>query len=150
METIAVQEGEYLITTDQHAFDLHAIHDYLSRESYWAQHIPFRTVKKSVEGALCFGVFHDSRQIGFARVITDGAVFAYLADVYILQPYRGRGLSKFLMRTILAHPDLQGLRRILLATNDAHGLYRQFGFTEIPNPEKYMCISNPDPYTKRE
>lgn len=150
METIEVKEGEYVITTDQNKFDFNAIHNYLSTESYWAQNIPFHTVKKSVEGALCFGVFHENKQIGFARVITDGAVFAYLADVFILKPYRGKGLSKFLMRTILAHPDLQGLRRILLATNDAHGLYRQFGFVEIPNPEKYMCISNPNPYTKKK
>lgn len=150
METIAVKEGEYHITSDKALLDLNAIHDYLSKESYWAQNIPFDTVQKAVAGALCFGVFHDNKQIGFARVITDGAVFGYLADVYILEPYRGKGLSKFLMRTILAHPDLQGLRRMLLVTSDAHGLYRQFGFTDVPNPEKFMQRHNPDPYTKKE
>ncbi|HEY9257834.1 GNAT family N-acetyltransferase [Chitinophaga sp.] len=150
MEIITVKEGEYHITSDKARLDLHAIHDYLSKESYWAQNIPFDTVQKSISGALCFGVFHENKQVGFARVITDGAVFGYLADVYILTPYRGKGLSKFLMRTILAHPDLQGLRRMLLVTSDAHGLYRQFGFTEVPNPEKFMQRHNPDPYTKKE
>lgn len=150
METIDVKEGEYHITSDKALLDLHAIHDYLSKESYWAQNIPFDTVQKAVAGSLSFGVFHDNKQIGFARVITDGAVFGYLADVYILEPYRGKGLSKFLMRTILAHPDLQGLRRLLLVTSDAHGLYRQFGFTDVPNPEKFMQRHNPDPYTKKE
>ena len=150
METIEVKEGEYHITSDKARLDLNAIHDYLSKESYWAQNIPFDTVQKAVAGSLCFGVFHENKQIGFARVITDGAVFGYLADVYILEPYRGKGLSKFLMRTILAHPDLQGLRRMLLVTSDAHGLYRQFGFTDVPNPEKFMQRHNPDPYTKKE
>lgn len=149
METNDVKEGEYLISSNKSRLDLDAIYNYLSKESYWAQNIPLEVVRKSVEGALCFGVFHEDKQIGFARVITDSAVFGYLADVYILEPHRGKGLSKFLMRTILAHPDLQGLRRILLVTSDAHGLYRQFGFTDVPNPEKFMQLHNPDPYTKK-
>ncbi|MBO9732201.1 MAG: GNAT family N-acetyltransferase [Chitinophaga sp.] len=149
METIEVKEGAYHISTDKTRLDLNAIHDYLSKESYWSQNIPFDIVEKSIAGSLCFGVYEGNRQIGFARVVTDGAVFAYLGDVYILEPYRGKGLSKFLMRTILAHPDLQGLRRFLLVTSDAHGLYRQFGFTDITNPDKFMHRHNPDVYTKK-
>lgn len=148
METIAVKEGAYHISTDKALLDLNAIYDYLSKESYWSQNIPFDIVEKSIAGSLCFGVYEDDKQIGFARVVTDGAIFAYLGDVYILEAYRGKGLSKFLMRTILAHPDLQGLRRFLLVTSDAHGLYRQFGFTDISNPDKFMHRHNPDVYTK--
>lgn len=150
METIDVHQGEYYISSDKTRLDLNAIHDYLSKESYWAQNIPFDIVQKSVTGSLCFGVFHENKQIGFARVITDGATFGYLGDVYILEPYRGKGLSKFLMQTISAHPNLQGLRRMLLVTLDAHGLYRQFGYTDVPNPEKFMQRHNPDVYTKKE
>ncbi|MGN8039611.1 GNAT family N-acetyltransferase [Chitinophaga sp. 22321] len=150
METTDVMEGEYLVTADKSRLDLHAIHDYLARESYWAQNIPLSIVEKSIAGSLCFGVFHNKQQIGFARLITDSATFAYLADVYILESHRGKGLSKLLMRTVLAHPGVQGLRRMLLVTADAHGLYRQFGFTDVPNPEKFMQLHNPDPYTKKE
>ncbi|PSL46596.1 N-acetylglutamate synthase-like GNAT family acetyltransferase [Chitinophaga niastensis] len=148
METIEVKEGDYIISTDKSKLDEKAIHDFLANESYWAQNIPLSVVKKSLEGSLCFGVFHEDKQIGFARVITDGVAFAYLADVYMLVPYRGKGLSKFLMRTIMAHPHLQGLRRFMLVTADAHELYRQFGFTSVPNPEKIMQIHNPQAYTK--
>ncbi|TWF38816.1 acetyltransferase (GNAT) family protein [Chitinophaga polysaccharea] len=150
METIEIHEGEYTVSTDRSRLDINAIHDYLSRESYWSQNIPFDIVKQSVENSIPFGVYHGQQQIGFARVITDNALFGYLADVYILTPHRGKGLSKLLMRTIMDHPVIKGLRRLLLITSDAHGLYRQFGFTEIPNPEKYMQVHIADLYTKKE
>jgi GNAT superfamily N-acetyltransferase len=149
MQTETVYNGEYSITTDQSKFDLEVIHHYLAYDSYWAQNIPMETVKKMIANSLCFGVCYQDKQIGFARMITDKAVFAYLADVFILPEYRGQGLSKWLMQTILSHPDLQGLRRILLVTSDAHGLYEKFGFELIKNPDKFMHIHNPDVYTKQ-
>ncbi|RFS25055.1 N-acetyltransferase [Chitinophaga silvatica] len=144
-----VTKGEYSITTDKTRFDLTVIHNYLANDSYWAQNIPMDTVVRMIEGSLCFGVFHQDKQIGFARMITDKAVFAYLADVFILPEARGQGLSKWLMETMLQHPDLQGLRRILLVTSDAHGLYAKYGFEPIQNPEKFMNLHNPDVYTKK-
>lgn len=149
MQTETVYNGEYSISTDQSKFDLAVIHNYLANESYWAQHIPMETVQKMIANSLSFGVFHRHEQIGFARMITDKTVFAYLADVFILPAYRGQGLSKWLMQTIISHPDLQGLRRILLVTSDAHGLYEKFGFELIKNPDKFMHIHNPDVYTKQ-
>lgn len=126
--------------------DIAVIHAFLS-QTYWAKGIPVATVQKSIDGALCFGVFHEQNQVGFARVVTDRATFGYLADVFILENYRGQGLSKWLMEIIMGHPDLQGFRRFLLATRDAHELYRQFGFTEISNPENLMHVHNPNVYT---
>lgn len=122
------------------------IYDYLSKESYWAQHIPRSTVLASIEGSMCFGVYHQQRQIGFARVITDKATFAYLADVFILPEYRGKGLSKLLMRFIMDAPYLQGIRRFMLATKDAHGLYEQYGFTALKQPDRIMEIKFFDQY----
>ncbi|MGI8857369.1 MAG: GNAT family N-acetyltransferase [Thermomicrobiales bacterium] len=127
----------FRISTDPADFDLDAIYAYLSA-SYWATGIPKETVSRSIANALCFGVFHDDAQIGFARVITDRATFAYLGDVYILDSYQGRGLGTWLMQTITAHPDLQGLRRWSLVTRDAHGLYARFGFRALPDPSRYM------------
>ena len=144
-----VTKGEYSISTDPSRLDVNVIHNYLANDSYWAQNIPLDVVKKMIEGSLCFGVFKGDEQIGFARMITDKAVFAYLADVFILPEFRGQGLSKWLMETMLKHPDLQGLRRILLVTADAHKLYSQYGFETITSPEKYMSIHNPDIYTKK-
>ncbi|WP_212002925.1 GNAT family N-acetyltransferase [Chitinophaga sp. HK235] len=141
-------EGEYTVSTDKSRLDIGVIHGFLANESYWAKDIPVSVVQKTLAGSLCFGIYHQDRQIGFARLITDYAAFAYLADVFIIQEYRGKGLSKLLMRTILAHPELQTLRRWLLVTADAHALYSQFGFTPIPNPEKFMQLHNPDVYTK--
>jgi len=138
----------FCITTDRHKLDIPFIHHFLS-QSYWAMGIPMETVQRSVNGSLCFGVFHDTQQIGFARVVTDQATFGYLADVFIDEAWRGRGLSKWLMEVILQHPDLQGLRRFLLATRDAHGLYRQAGFTELNNPERWMQIHQPGLYRKK-
>ena len=126
------------ISTDKERLDIDYIHQFLSVKSYWAQNVPIEKVRKSIANALCFGVYDGEKQIGFARVVTDYAIFAYLADVFIDENYRGRGLSKKLMETIFGHPELQGLRRFMLATKDAHGLYRKFGFEVINDPEKYM------------
>jgi GNAT superfamily N-acetyltransferase len=132
-----VRNGPYRITTDTTQFDLEAIHAYLTA-SYWADGIPKAIVARSIEHSLCFGVFAGQEQIGLARVVTDRATYAYIGDVYILDAYRGQGLGKWLMATIVAHPDLQGLRRWTLATRDAHGLYAQFGFTALADPNRYM------------
>ncbi len=140
--------GKFIISTDKTRLDINYIHEYLANQSYWAENIPLPIVKKSIEGSLCFGIYAGENQIGFARVITDLACFAYLADVFVDENYRGLGLSKWLMQIILTHPDLQGLRRFLLATRDAHGLYEQFGFSLLSFPEKWMHIHNPDVYKK--
>jgi GNAT superfamily N-acetyltransferase len=139
--------GEFTINTDKTKMDIPVIHRYIT-QSYWAEGIPFETVAKAVEGSLCFGVFHGDKQIGVARVITDAATFAYLCDVFIDESYRGRGLGKWLMETILRHESLQGLRRIALTTKDAHGLYSQYGFTPLPIPERWMMIQDTDIYKK--
>lgn len=137
----------YTISTDQADLDFEFIHQFISR-SYWATGIPAQTLKKAIEHSLCFGVFDAAgQQIGFARVITDKATFAYLADVFIIESVRGRGLSKWLIETIVNHSDLQGLRRIMLATRDAHGLYSQYGFSGIENPEMLMQIWHPNVYS---
>lgn len=142
MKIYEVQQNEFCISTDKSKLDINIIHQYLSEESYWAKNIPVETVQRSIEGSLCFGLYvtEDSitRQVGFARVISDCATFAYLADVFVLEPYRGKGLSKWLMKTIMDCPGLQGLRRWLLATKDAHGLYLQFGFAALDKPERIM------------
>ncbi|MEW5675742.1 GNAT family N-acetyltransferase [Flavobacterium enshiense] len=136
----------YEISTDKSKIDAIAVHDFLSNHSYWCKDIPLTTVKTSIENSLCFGVYDNDKQIGFARVITDYATIAYLGDVYILSSYRGKGLSKKLMKTIMSHPDLQGLRRWILLTADAHELYKQFGWKEIQRPERYMELFNPEVY----
>jgi GNAT superfamily N-acetyltransferase len=142
-----VQKEQYCISTDKSKLDIPFIHNYLSG-SYWSENIPAEIVAKAIEGSLCFGLYDGSKQVGFARMVTDSATFAYLADVFIDEAYRGKGLSKWLMEVILSHPRLQGLRRILLATRDAHGLYTQFGFTALNMPERMMQIHNPDLYRR--
>lgn len=140
------RKGEYEIDTDKRRLDLGAIHRFLSQESYWAKN---RTIEQSltaIENSLCYGVYRGREQVGFARVITDKATFAYIGDVYILEGHRGKGLSKWLMEIIVAQPDLQGLRRWLLATYDAHGLYRQFEFDGLRHPERWMERTAPDAY----
>jgi GNAT superfamily N-acetyltransferase len=137
---------EYDISDDKQRLDCGVIHAYLSR-SYWSPGIAREVVERAIAGSLCFGVYHHSMQIGFARVISDKATFAYLADVFILEDHRGQGLSKRLMAYIADHRDLQGLRRFLLATKDAHGLYRQFGFTELANPSRMMERLRPGVYS---
>lgn len=131
------------ISTDKKLLDINLIHKYLDQDSYWAQGIPIDRLKRAIENSMCFGVYQDKNQIGFARVTTDKATFAYIADVFILPDFRGQGLSKWLIQSIVNHPDLQGLRRWSLATADAHGLYKQFGFTEITRPERWMEIFTP-------
>lgn len=135
----------YTVSTDPARLDLDAIHAELSR-SYWSEGIPKATVEKALRGSLCFGLFAGDRQIGLARVITDAATYAYLCDVYVLEEHRGHGLGKLLMRCVMEHPDLQGLRRFNLVTRDAHGLYRQAGFTAVKNPDRYMELLRPDVY----
>lgn len=137
----------YRISSESTAMDVDAIHAYLTR-SYWAEGIPRALVERSIRGSLCFGLFSEREQIGFARVITDRATFAYLCDVYVLEAHRGRGLSKWLMEVVLAHPDLQGLRRFLLATRDAHDLYRRYGFAPTARPERFMEMVRPDIYKR--
>ena len=134
---------DYSISTDQQNIDLEMIYKYLSEESYWSKGISFDTVKKSIRNSICFGIYLTGQQVGFARVVTDKATFAYICDVFILPDHKGIGLSKWLIQTILAHPDLQGLRRWSLATADAHGLYSQFGFKQIIRPERWMEIFTP-------
>jgi len=135
----------FTITTDQARLDLRAIHDYL-KQSYWSPGIPFEIMQRAVRNSLSFGLFDGEAQIGFARVVTDRATFGYLADVYVLEPYCGQGLATWLIECVCAHPDLQGLRRFALATRDAHGLYRKFGFNEIANPSQQMEIVRPGIY----
>lgn len=135
----------YIISTDRAKLDLALIHGFL-RESYWAKDIPRAVVERSLKHSLCFGVYAREQQVAFGRVISDFATFAYIADVFVVPEHRGRGVSKMLMRAIVQHPDLQGLRRMLLATKDAHGLYAQFGFQPFANPELLMSIHNPDVY----
>ena len=143
-----MQREGFAITTETSFFNVEFIHAFLSK-SYWAENIPLETVQRSIDNSLCFGVFHLGRQIGFARVITDKATFGYLADVFIDEAYRGQGLSKWLMEEIMAHPDLQGLRRMMLATRDANGLYAKFGFSELTFPERWMQIHKPDIYKQQ-
>lgn len=140
-----LSRGEYAISTDPGRLDVPAIHAYLTR-SYWASGIPLEVVARSIAHSLPFGLFHGDAQVGFARVVTDRATFAYLADVYVLEEHRGRGLSKWLVESVLDHADLQGLRRFLLATRDAHGLYARYGFRPLANPSRMMEIHAPDVY----
>ena len=130
--------SHYTISTDKGKLDISLIHQFLSQESYWAQNVPVDVVERSIENSLCFGVYRQEQQVGFARVITDQATFAYMADVFILPEHRGKGLSKQLIETISNWPTLQGLRRWVLATRDAHTLYEQFGFTALDKPEIFM------------
>ena len=132
------RRGRYLVSTDRARLDIKAVHDFLSTSSYWAQGRSFETVRRAVENSLPFGLYDGERLIGFARVVTDHATFAWLADVYVLEEFRGEGLGKFLVETVLDYPDFRALRRWLLGTRDAHGLYRHFGFTDIEEPQFYM------------
>lgn len=140
------QRGEYLISTNRERLDLDVIHGFLTN-CYWARGVPREIVAVSIEHSLCFGIYDgDSRQVGFARVVSDFATVAYLGDVFVLESHRGRGLSKWLMDCVVRHPALQNLRRWILLTRDAHGLYSQFGFTQVKAPERYMELHRPDVY----
>ncbi|HEY0042774.1 MAG TPA: GNAT family N-acetyltransferase [Flavisolibacter sp.] len=138
-------KDDFRISTDKDKLHVAYVHQFLSN-SYWAANIPLDVVQRSINGSLCFGVYYSEQQIGFARVITDEATFAYLADVFIDEAFRGKGLSKWLMEIILGYPTLQGLRRFMLATRDAHELYRQFGFNELTFTDRWMQIHWPDVY----
>ncbi|MES2734505.1 MAG: GNAT family N-acetyltransferase [Bacteroidota bacterium] len=140
----SLPEG-FTISTDKAPLDIEMIHQFLSH-SYWAKNIPIATVRQSIEHSLCFGVYHHGQQVGFARIISDFTTMAYLCDVFISESYRGRGLSKQLMVAIKAHPQLQDLRRWVLGTADAHGLYAQFGFVPLEYPERSMEIKVPNIY----
>jgi len=137
------REKGFQISTDQSLINFETIYNYLNHGSYWAKGISEQTFFDAIKNSLCFGVYSRDAQAGFARVVTDKATFAYICDVFMLPEFRGLGLSKWLMQTIVAHPELQGLRRWLLATADAHGLYHQFGFTPIVRPERWMEIFTP-------
>ena len=141
-------KDEYSITTDRKRLDLDAIHAFISR-SFWAEGIPKETMAKAIANSLCFGVFDGPSQVGFARVVTDRATYAYLCDVYVLESHRARGLGKWLMEAVMAHPDLQGLRRFQLVTRDAHGLYARYGFDTPANPERHMEIFRHGMYVER-
>lgn len=132
------ERGEYTISTERARLDVEIIHDFLSCHSYWAEGIPRALVERSIEHSLPFGVYHGTRQVGFARVISDYTTFAYIGDVFVIEEYRGRGLSKWLMEVIVEHRELQGLRRWILMTRDAHGLYEKVGFASSPTPERLM------------
>jgi GNAT superfamily N-acetyltransferase len=139
-----LHRGEFTISTDSARLQLEAIAAFLSR-AYWAQGRTRDAIERSVDRSLCFGLYAGDDQIGFARLVTDCATFAYLCDVFVDERYRGQGLGKWLMAAVMDHPDLQGLRRWILATRDAHGLYRQFGWTELRDPGRWMEIYNPPP-----
>ncbi len=144
-----VFKDKFLISTNPALLDVVVVHQYLSEESYWAKNIPLETVHKSINHSLCFGVYDGTTQIGFARLITDRTVFAYLCDVFIIKAYSGNGLGKWLLQSIHTHPELQGLRRWLLGTKDAHGLYAQFGWEALPEElcKRFMQLHKPDVYT---
>lgn len=137
---------EYEISTDTQRLDVEMIHHFLAEESYWSLGIPRATVERAIQNSLCFGAYHQNEQVGFARVVTDRSTFALLADVFVLKDHRGKGLSKRLMQCVVEHEDLQGLRRWLLLTSDAHGLYKQYGFKELGNPARFMEILRADIY----
>jgi GNAT superfamily N-acetyltransferase len=139
-------EKGYIISTDKTLIDFDTVHHYLDKESYWSAGIPAERLRNAIENSMCFGIYKQNMQVGFARVVTDKATFAYICDVFVLPEHRRLGLSKWLIQTIKEHPELQGLRRWSLATADAHGLYQQFGFKEINRPERWMEIFTP--YTK--
>src|SRR5215213_2973578 len=140
------QKDEFTISTDRNRLQIEAIHRFLAEESYWARNRTREQTERAIKNSLPFGVYKGENQIGFARVVTDYATFAYLGDVYILEEYRGRGLSKWLMDVIINHPDLQGFRRWILATRDAHALYEKFGFSALKAPERWMEKAAPNAY----
>ncbi len=141
------RRGEFVVTTDPARLDVDFIHGYLTR-SYWSEGISRDIVERGIANSLCFGVYESDKQVGFARVITDYASFGYLADVFIIESHRGKGLSKLLMECIVKDPRLQGFRRWILGTRDAHGLYAQYGFKPLAKPERFMEIHTPEVYQK--
>lgn len=141
------QRGEYVISTDKSRLDLAAVHGFL-KTSYWALNVPLSVVERAIEHSMVFGLYKGTQQAGMTRVITDRATFAYVSDVFILAPHRGLGLGVWLLDVVRSHPELQVLRRWLLATRDAHGLYQKSGFTPLNAPERFMEVWDPDVYSK--
>lgn len=145
----ATHEKGYWLSTDKHQLNLDFIHQFL-RITHWATNIPREVVERAIANSLCFGLFQNETQVGFARVVTDYATFAYVADVFISEPHRGLGLSRWMIRQILVHPDLQGLRKITLHTSKAHDIYRDVGFAPISTPNNWMEIHIPDIYSREQ
>jgi len=149
LEIRETYRDDYTISTDKDRLDILSIHKFLANETDWANGIPINTLRTSIENSLNFGLYYKTKQIGFARIISDYSTIAYLGDVYILKEHRGNGLSKWLINEIMDHPNLQGLRRWILLTNTAEWLYRKFGFNELPHPEFYMEKHNPNIYVRK-
>jgi GNAT superfamily N-acetyltransferase len=147
MKNMLAQKDNFYISTDKSKLDIEYIHQFISH-SYWAAGIPVEILQKSIEGSVCFGLYDHEKQIGFARVITDKATFGYLADVFVDENYRGKGLGVWLMSIIMSHPELQGFRNWMLGTRDAHNLYKKFGFTSLDQPERIMRKNDPDVYKR--
>jgi uncharacterized damage-inducible protein DinB/GNAT superfamily N-acetyltransferase len=142
----AARNGDFLVSTDPALLDVPLIHEFLSAHSYWAAGRPLEVVRRSLANSLCFGLYEGERQVGFARVVTDRATFAWLCDVFVLEGHRGRGLAKWLIGCVMSHTDLQGLRRVLLGTRDAHGLYERYGFTPLADPARFLEVFRPGVY----
>jgi GNAT superfamily N-acetyltransferase len=140
------QKDEFIISTDKSRLQIEVIQKFLTEDSYWARNRTPEQTRMAIENSLCFGLYFENKQIGFARVVSDFATFAYLGDVFVLEEFRGRGLSKWLMEVMISHPHLQNLRRWILATKDAHGLYEQFGFHGLKFPERWMELPAPNAY----
>lgn len=145
MKTYQFNKGAYQISTDKSLLDFEVIHNFL-KTSYWSENIPMEIVRSAAQHSLAFGIYLENHQVGYARIISDFTTFAYLADVFVLESERNKGLSKWLMECVMSIPELQGLRRWSLATRDAHGLYAQFGFSPLKTPESFMEIARPDIY----
>ena len=140
------QNDEFVISTEKSRLQIEVIQKFLTEDSYWAQTRTLEQTQTAIENSLCFGLYVENRQIGFARIVSDFATFAYIGDVFVLSEFRGRGLSKWLMEVMINYPQLQGLRRWILATKDAHGLYSQFGFNSLKFPERWMELCAPNAY----
>lgn len=134
-----------IYTFEPAEFDATAIHAFLA-STYWSPNVPRDVVERAIAGSLCIGVLDDGRQVAFARLVTDRATFAYLADVFVIPEYRGKGVSQEMLKRLFAHPDVQGLRRLMLATRDAHGLYEKFGFKALAAPDRFMELHDPNVY----
>lgn len=144
MAVVEFKQGNYLVSTDRRKLDIPLIHGYLSLGAYWASGRTLATVRRSIRNSLCFGLFEGGRQVGFARVVTDYATFAWLCDVFVLESHRSRGLGKWLIRCVVQHPALATIRLMLLATRDAHGLYERYGgFVRLQEPERWMIRRTP-------
>ena len=146
-DRITERRGDFLLSTDPEKLDLDVIHGFLT-QCYWAKGISRETVARSIENSLCFAIYSASKQVAFARVISDFATYAYIGDVFVLEPFRGKGLAKWMMECIVKHPSLQDLRRWTLLTRDAHTLYAQFGFTSLSKPDRYMERHDPEVYQR--